>query len=230
MTVTAEVLDAMLAAGLSAEQIVKVTKAALAAQEAAAEDRRAAKRANNAERQQRWRDKRKVTAGIVTQSNALSSVTERDAPLQVPLPLITPSPPISPQGESEIARARASDWPDDYREQVWKAYGQGREKKAGMAKLAEVRKAGRVAWQPLMAAIRRQSETVEPQFRPSLERFLKRERWLDDYEPEATGPPFEARPMQRSLKLVNGNHAHAQAPKPDVTDILRARIAARESG
>jgi hypothetical protein len=62
VTISPAVLDAMLAAGCSAEQIVAAVKADLAETEA----RREGKRANNAERQQRFRDRRKARKQVVT--------------------------------------------------------------------------------------------------------------------------------------------------------------------
>jgi hypothetical protein len=68
MSISPEVLDAMLAAGCTAEQIV----AAVKADAAVGETRRATKRENNAERQRRFRQR--------NARNALRDVTERDAP------------------------------------------------------------------------------------------------------------------------------------------------------
>lgn len=70
-----EVLDAMLAAGCTAEQIVAAVKADAAADEL----RKASKRENNAERQRRFKAKRRAAA--ITQDNADNA-----------LPDVTPSP------------------------------------------------------------------------------------------------------------------------------------------
>lgn len=92
-----EVLDAMVAAGCSAEQIAAAVKAALRADAEADEARRAAKRASNAERQRRHRHAR----------NAESRVTERDSALPPhpqqkvsPEPPSKTSPPSAPKGAS----------------------------------------------------------------------------------------------------------------------------------
>lgn len=103
MSIKSEVLDALLAAGASAEMIVAAVKADMAEDEA----RREAKRANNAERQQRFRDKRKSRKNNAR--NALRSVT----------PPIdnnhTPSD-ISPDGESHTQRDDAQAVLDHWRD------------------------------------------------------------------------------------------------------------------
>ncbi|MEQ1405656.1 hypothetical protein ABK249_11995 [Neorhizobium sp. Rsf11] len=105
MTISAEVLDAMLAAGCTAEQIVAAVKADAAAVEA----RREAKRAGNAERQRRFRRNK---------SNALQGVTGRDScdtpsspegssptpPSPKPLQSIPPSPPKGGSSPADFDR------------------------------------------------------------------------------------------------------------------------------
>lgn len=88
-----------------------------------------------------------------------------------------------------------SDWPADYREQVWQAYGQRREKKVSMAALDKLKASGALPWQDLIQAIHRQAESVEPQFRPSLERWIKREKWTDEHPPPANGRPVNGHPV-----------------------------------
>jgi hypothetical protein len=80
-----EVLDAMVAAGCTAEQIAAAVKASMAADGAAEEARLAKKRAGNLERQRRFRNAR----------NAVSRVTECDTPS--PLPPLSPSPHPNPK-------------------------------------------------------------------------------------------------------------------------------------
>lgn len=86
------VLDALVQAGASAEMIVAAVKADIARDEA----RREAKRTNNAERQQRFRDKR--SARKSNARNALRDVTP-------PIEDHTPSD-ISPSGENHIQPAK----------------------------------------------------------------------------------------------------------------------------
>lgn len=223
----ASLVRAMAEAGATPE-VITLAVEAVEAEQAKDAERRAKRAAQKAK-------ERAAKANVARQSHDSRATVGDTEATPFPQEKVPPHPPktqpLTPC-ESERERPREpSDWPADYREQAWREYGQGREKKAGMAALDGLRRSGRVPWQTLIDGIRRQARSVEPQFRPSLERFIKRERWLDDYEPEvATGPPFEARPMQRQLALVNGNRQHVQAVKPSVTDVLRARIAARESG
>lgn len=204
MTLTPGMLDAMIAAGLSADQIVSVTKAALAADEAAAEAKRAKRRAGNAERQRRFRDRRNAD---VTPHNA---VTERDPPKEYNIQ--TPS-----ESESEGAREPESDWPVDYRVQVWTAYGQRREQKVSNEALDALKRSGRVPWAEFIAGIRRQAEHVEEKFRPSLQRFIKREKWTDEYAARPNG-------AQHSFRVVNGSNGHVQASGRSAAQFLRADI------
>lgn len=98
MSLSPAVLDAMLAAGCTADQIVATVKAALVAEQQAEEARRAAKREGNAERQQRFRDRRKERKETRNKNNALRAVTP---PIEY---IHTPKPDISPDGENQTER------------------------------------------------------------------------------------------------------------------------------
>lgn len=82
-----EVLDAMLAAGCSAEQIVAAVKADTAAQEAAEEEKRAAKREKTAERVRNYRA-RNATKRVTQGCNTLQKEVPPD-----PLKKNTKNPP-----------------------------------------------------------------------------------------------------------------------------------------
>jgi hypothetical protein len=91
MSLSAAVIDAMIAAGCTAEQLGAAVKADLADAEA----RKEAKRENNAERQRRFRARRKgrkVTARNA--DNALHDVTP-------PIDTLTPRSVSSPSGEPQ---------------------------------------------------------------------------------------------------------------------------------
>lgn len=90
-----EVLDALLAAGATAEMIVAAVKADLATEEA----RKKSKRANNAERQRRFKQKTKAVTDD-NAGNALPSVT----PLSLPLSPQTPQTPTHTPGDNTRAR------------------------------------------------------------------------------------------------------------------------------
>jgi uncharacterized protein YdaU (DUF1376 family) len=87
--------------------------------------------------------------------------------------------------------SRRHPWPDDWRVQIWTAYGKAVEKKPSMAAAEALYRADNTAWADLIGGINRQAIAVpDPTFRPALHRFIKNEKWTDNY---ATGPP---RPQQ----------------------------------
>lgn len=99
MAIDASVLRAMQAAGASIDIIIAAVEAEAALDEA----RRASKRANNAERQRRFKARRKGEETQDNAGNALLPVTSLDKKVspQTPLQKINPScPPLSPQTES----------------------------------------------------------------------------------------------------------------------------------
>lgn len=77
MGLSIAVIDALVAAGATVEQLAAAVKADLAEAASRDEERREKARAGNADRQQRYRDKRKTGSN---ERNALRSVTECDAP------------------------------------------------------------------------------------------------------------------------------------------------------
>lgn len=119
----AEVIDAMLQAGCTAEQIAAAVKAAIAADSAAEEARKESKRAGNAERQRRLRNAR----------NALSRVTERyerdEALPPHPPQKVSPEPPSKtppysdPKGSSLPPGVREPREPEiEVRERIVEAF------------------------------------------------------------------------------------------------------------
>ncbi|BAU92492.1 hypothetical protein MPPM_3887 [Methylorubrum populi] len=109
MVITPELLDAMLANGLSREQIVGLMKASVEADQAQEEAKKAARRANQNERQQR---RRRLMSHVVTHQtcdNVCDGVTERDTPapsLDGRPPSPAPQPPTlypSPAPGSDAA-------------------------------------------------------------------------------------------------------------------------------
>lgn len=92
MSLSPAVLDAMLDAGCTADQIVATVKAAMKAEAVADEARKEAKRAGNAERQAAFRERRKCRKEVRNKSNALRGVTP---PIDN-----THTPSISPDGET----------------------------------------------------------------------------------------------------------------------------------
>lgn len=100
-----EMIDAMVAAGLTAEQMAALVKAQLAAQAAADEARRAAKREQATERQRRKRERDRKPVTHVTRDNALQGVTERDTPSEVPPKDNNSNPPPTSPGSDADASA-----------------------------------------------------------------------------------------------------------------------------
>lgn len=127
MSISPAVLDALLAAGVSAEQIVAAVKADAAEEEA----RKEKKRAGNRERQRRFREAHNA-------GNALQDVTEcdgRDEPSPQSPPLKSPpdpqkiTPPLTPHPVVVEARASCSfPPPDGVGKDQWKAFRQQRKK------------------------------------------------------------------------------------------------------
>ncbi|WP_437871555.1 hypothetical protein ACSD7O_24915 [Methylorubrum extorquens] len=128
MTITPDLLDAMLANGLSREQIVGLMKASVAAEQAAEEAKKAARRANQNERQQR---RRRLMSHVVTHQtcdNVCDGVTERDTPapsLNGRPPSPTPQPPTlypSPAPGSDAAASAVASAPPaelSVSDQIW---------------------------------------------------------------------------------------------------------------
>ncbi|WP_262027123.1 hypothetical protein [Microvirga sp. Mcv34] len=117
-----EMIDAMVAAGLTAEQMAALVKAQLAAQAAADEARRAAKREQATERQRRKRERDRKPVTHVTRDNALQGVTERDTPSKVP-PNDNNSnpPPTSPSSDADASALPAVSDPAEVsiNDQIW---------------------------------------------------------------------------------------------------------------
>jgi hypothetical protein len=104
----------------------------------------------------------------------------------------------SVEARASTLRGRKHPWPENHAEQIWAEYGKPVDKKAGLAALDAIRRADRVAYETVLNGVREQVRHVEPKYRPSLERWLKKERWNDHYP---VGPPRPSRPIQ------NGNVA-----------------------
>jgi hypothetical protein len=216
MAIRPEVLRALEAAGATLGMILAAIEAERAAEDREREAALVAKRAVDAERQRRHRASRPVTRdsrdkGVVTRDKC-----DGDQHSPNPLGLYNnnnPSLPSEARSERESSDAREpdepSDWPDDFQRKAWEAYGQGREKKVSMQALVELKRSRKVPWQVLLDGMRRQAENVEPKFRPSLQRFIRREKWLDEYTPQAaTGPPESSGQPSLALVHVNGTHRH----------------------
>lgn len=80
----------------------------------------------------------------------------------------------------KIVRARKHAWPENYWDQVWAEYGKNADMTPSRKALDALYKADRVDYTEFIEGIRRQARNVPTaQYRPSLERFIKREKWTD---------------------------------------------------
>jgi hypothetical protein len=120
-------------AGLDALAIV----AALEAFEAVEEERKAAKRAGNRERQARRRERETDVSRVTERDDALPSVTERDTPSPfLPSPPDPPSPPTPTREYKSPARKGRAEKPSDQDdhpdlETVWQAANQTSRDRSG---------------------------------------------------------------------------------------------------
>lgn len=78
-------------------------------------------------------------------------------------------------------RIRTHEWPTDYRDQTWDRYGKKVDKQPSMAALDALYRADRTGWTEFIGGVDRQAAAVDPQYRPSLERFIKRQKWTDQH-------------------------------------------------
>ena len=126
-----------------------------------------------------------------------------------------------------VERARKHPWPEGYRDQVWDRYGKKVEKPASMAALDRLFRSDSLDYTELISGIDRQAASVEPQFRPSLERFIKRQKWTDEY------PIREQRNGSASNDLFGGGPAHggrSRASQPPAATALARRYGRGDIG
>ena len=213
MAISADVLDAMVASGCSAEQIAAVVKAAMASQERAQE----AKRAKDAERQRRSRANRHGESRGVT-------VTDRDSsgrdvtpppplpPLPSPGPLPTPLNPPTPDFRSVGA---------DF-DRFWRAYPRrdgSNPRKPASEKFARCIRDG-VDPATLIAAAeayRRECDRTGSNGTPHVAQALtwfNQRRWEDYAIPDP--PEADSRDFPAAARMLAD-------PEADVTELLRIR-------
>jgi hypothetical protein len=204
-------LEAMMAAGCSAEQLVAVARA----HEAVEQDRVAQRRAADAERQRRSRLSRNVT--VTPRDGCDGTPPKKETSPTPPKEKTTPS-----LSEAALPRTeRKHAWPDDFCDQVWSIFPKHVEKKAGMDALKAVHRADKLDWQTLTTAITSLAATCEPQFVPALHRWLKGERWTDQ-RPVAkpgAGPPqrrtFGQLAAESAAEVAGYSHDHSHHQADD---------------
>lgn len=132
MSLTAAVIDALVAAGATVEQLAAVVKADVAEREAAEAARLETKRSGNAERQARYRERHR------NDSNALHDVTECYAVTPPPsldkspqTPKINPTPHVHGEGAPEReAPAKAWACPEGVNPEHWRDFRANRRRKS----------------------------------------------------------------------------------------------------
>lgn len=201
MSLSPAVLDAMLAAGCTADQIVATVKAAMVAEQQADEARKAAKREGNAERQQRFRDRRKDRKETRNNNNALRPVTPPIDNTHTPCD-------ISPSGENhKVPAFPKPDWADA---SVWGDFLANRKRKrlpntatAHKAFLADVAKHSDAEWPP--------------------------GRLLEHATAKGWGAIYDPRPNSKPNGTADGKPAHSndQAPRNPYVRAVIAGQAAR---
>lgn len=175
-----EVLEALLAAGATAEMIVAAVKADAAADAVAREAHDAERRSKATERQRRKRDR-----DIVTPCHASSrehDVTERDTPLPLPSSPQTPQQPTpTPEKTTRPRKAPLAKPEIDVTEQVWQAASKPSRDRSGRpalgkAVLAAIR-AGATT-EALVASVRDHCR-AQGEFAKGVDRIVSGEHWRD---------------------------------------------------
>lgn len=216
MSLSAATIDALVAAGVTAEQLAAAIKAELAAADAV----KAERRAKDAERKRRSRASE--MSRDVTRTNAESAghgVTDADPSLDKESSPQTPLKEIKPTRECISTRARGD---LDGFERFWEACP--RKTAKGAAKAAWPKALAKVSGPDppgvLIAAMRRAAEgwrDEDPNFIPHPATWLNQERWTDEpISPRNERPANEFRPLDPSR----------QAPPADAR---RANTEARRS-
>jgi uncharacterized protein YdaU (DUF1376 family) len=87
-------------------------------------------------------------------------------------------------------RVRKNAWPGNYQEVVWSLYPKKAEKKASIAYLDTLYRADKLPFETITAGIAALSKNLsDPQYAPALHRWLRNERWNDEYQSRSTPPP-----------------------------------------
>lgn len=162
-------LEAMLAAGASAEVIVAAVKSDIV--------RAQQKREANRNRMRAVRERARTNANVSAQSRT----TPSPSPPPFPPSPITPSPlpPSTSSSPCSLRSPAIDDWPTDYKDQFWQQYPRKIGRKAAFSKLETIRKSGEVSFAKLMLGVARMPPN-EPRFTPHPTTWLNRGSWDDE--------------------------------------------------
>ena len=196
MSLSPEAIDALVAAGASAEMLAAAFKAELAADQA----RKAAQREGARLRKQRQRERESGNVTRDARDIAGQSVTERDTPLSRPPNEINSNPPTQTPGDITTRPRKAGPRPADF-EAWWAVYPRKVEKVAA-------RKAFERAWAlvdppdklaTLIAAATAYAERTDPAFIKHPTTWLNKGCWSDETQETARILTYERpRPAQPS--------------------------------
>jgi hypothetical protein len=199
-------IDAMLAAGCTAEQLAAVVRA----HEAGREIRAAEKRAKDAERQRRHRESRNVT--VTTRDNCDLPLPDKERS-PTPPKEINPSPSKNPSDFYPAPAARVRDFRFD---EFYEAYPKHVDRKAAEKKLQTIVRGG-VDPETLIDGARRyaadcRAKSTDPQYIKSPLVWLNKGCWLDEIGPAATGAlPFAQPPPKRTDAEIRAIAMRAEA-------------------
>lgn len=209
-----DVLDALVAAGATAEMIAAAVKADLAADEA----RNVARRAKNAERQRRHRASRNAT-----RDSALQGVTARDTVSPKESFPHTPFKENTPSSRSTNLSGSTTDIAREFASEFWPRYPHKIGKPRAAASFAKARQ--KADLQTIIAGLDhyvRDKPADRPWCNP--ETWLNQERWADQPAPspvplrQTTGPPTAEKNgfATISAALRNGHAPRQTAPAFDL--------------
>jgi hypothetical protein len=168
-----EILDAMVASGCTAEQIAAVVKASMGT------------RSSNADRQARFRAKRKAEQGVTSNESNVTSVTVTD--MVSPKKETSPTPPKEKTTPSTISEANASSisLETEFEQQFWPAYPRRVGKGQALKAFRAARKQNDL--ETIMAGVRRYAASRQgenPEFTKHASTWLNGQCWLDEADPK----------------------------------------------
>lgn len=173
-----EILDAMVASGCTAEQIAAVVKASMSS------------RSSNAERQARFRAKRKAEQGVTSNESNVTGVTVTD--VVSPKKETSPTPPKEKTTPSTISEANASSisLETEFEQQFWPAYPRRVGKGQALKAFRSARK--QTELETILAGVRRYAadrQGENPEFTKHASTWLNGQCWLDEPVPKRADPP-----------------------------------------
>ncbi|MGN7962166.1 hypothetical protein [Brucella sp. 22210] len=168
-----EILDAMVASGCTAEQIAAVVKASMSS------------RSSNAERQARFRAKRKAEKGVTSNESNVTGVTVTDA--VSPKKETSPTPPKEKTTPSTISEANASSisLENEFEQQFWPAYPRRVGKGQALKAFRSARKQAEL--ETILAGVRRYAadrQGENPEFTKHAATWLNGQCWTDEPIPK----------------------------------------------